>query len=258
MSLRLLGFAVLALPLLGAAACASAPPFAGLTADDLFALGQAEFEEEDWDEAAEVLDHLLLRVAGPTFERAADARFMLAQAYFNAGDYLSSQSEFTRFLDRFPSDERRARAALGICQSFAGMSPIAERDQTNTVQAVGICRNVVQDYSGIDDEVAAEAQEIFNEMRSKLGHKEYKNSMHYFDREWWFPAIVYFEIVVEQYGDTEWAPRAIARMIEAYREVGYEEEVEQWRQTLLNSYPDSPEAKSLANGLGADTTTVGG
>lgn len=257
MSIRFLRLTALALPFLGATSCASAPPFAGMTADELFALGEREFAEGDWEEAAEVLDHLLLRVADPSFARAPEARFMLAQAYFNDEDYFTAQSEFIRFLDRFPGHPQAPDAALGACRSVAERSPIPERDQSATEQAVTICRNVVFDYSGLDDEVAEQAQEIVNRMRSKLGEKVYLNARHYFDREFYDSAVIYFEIVVEQYGDTRWAPRAIMGMIDAYQEVGYEEEVEQWRRTLLNSYPDSPEARAIANGMQPDTGSVG-
>lgn len=246
----------LALPLLGATACASTSRYAGMTADDLFELGQREFEQGDWEEAAEVLDHLLLRVAEPSFEHAAEARFMLAQAYFNDEDYFTAQSEFTRFVERFPGHERAPEAALGVCRSLAERSPIPERDQSATEEASVVCRNVVLDYSGIDDDVAGEAQEIVNRMRSKLGEKDYKTAMHYFDAEFWDSAVLYFEDVVERFGDTEWAPKAIARMIEAYEEVGYDEEVAEWRRTLLNSYPDSPEARAMVNGLPPDTSSV--
>lgn len=258
MFIRFLRLTALALPLLGATACASAPAFSGMTADELFALGQREFEAGDWDEAAEVLDHLLLRVADPSFAHLAEARFMLAEAYMNGGEYLTAEVEFIRFVDSYPGHERAPEAALGACRSLEERSPIPERDQTATERAVVVCRNVVADYAGIVDDVADEAQQIVNRMRAKLAEKDYKNAMFYYDRQWWDSAVLYFEDVVEQYGDTEWAPSAIARMIEAYREVGYDEEVEQWRRTLLNSYPDSPEARAVVNGMSSDTSSLGG
>ncbi|HZD03831.1 MAG TPA: outer membrane protein assembly factor BamD, partial [Longimicrobiales bacterium] len=107
-----------------------------------------------------------------------------------------------------------------------------------------------------DEEVVQQAQEVMNRMRSKLGEKVYLNAMHYFGREFWHSSIIYFEAVVNDYGDTEWAPKAIVGMIDAYRKVGFDQEVEQWRQTLLNSYPDSPEAKALMDGPAPDTSAV--
>lgn len=248
----------LTISLLGTAACASAPPYQGMTADDLYALGKEQFDAGDWEDAAQTLDHLLLRVADPSFDKAAEARLMLAQAYYNHGDYLTAQGEFTRYVNRYPGNEEAPEAALGVCRSFAKLSPIPERDQTYTRQAVSVCQNVISDYTGIDDEVAQAAQEVTNEMRSKLGEKVYLNAMQYFDREFWHSSIIYFEAVVDDFGDTKWAPKAIVGMINAYGKVGFDEEVEQWRQTLLNSYPDSPEAKRLGDSAPPDTAAVGG
>lgn len=258
MLLRLLRIAVWILPVLAASACASASPYQGLTATDLYEMGLREYEAENWEKAAEAFDFLLLRVADASFEHGADARLMLAEAYFNDESYLSAQSAFTRFIERHPGDPRRREAALGVCRSYAALSPIPELDQSYTLQAESVCQNVVLDYSGVDDEIASQAQELVNEMRSKLGHKKYMNAMHYFQREWWDSAIQYFDILLDQYGDTEWAPRSIARMIESYEELGYDPEVQLWRETLLNSYPDSPEAQDLMNRQGSDTSAVGG
>jgi outer membrane protein assembly factor BamD len=258
MSLRLLKITIRVFPVLGAAACASASPYQGLTATDLYELGQSEFEAENWDDAAEALDFLLLRVSDASFEYTADARYMLARAYFNDEQYLTAESEFIRFLERHPRDERRAEAALSVCRCYAALSPIPERDQTYTKRAESVCGNVYQDYAGIDDEIASEAQEIVNEMRGKLGEKEYENGMFYFRNEYWLSAIDYFQMVLDDFGDTAWAPKAIARMIEAYDEVGYDTEVDLWRETLLNSYPDSPEAEALMGDVGSDPAVVGG
>jgi len=258
MLLRLLRIAVWTLPVLGTSACASASPYQGLTAEDLYELGVREFEAGNWEEAAEALDFLLLRVTDASFEHGADARLMLAEAYFNDESYLSAQSAFTRFIERHPGDPRRREAALGVCRSYAALSPIPELDQTYTLQAESVCQNVVLDYSGVDEEIAARAQELVNEMRDKLGEKMYMNAMHYFQREWWDSAIQYFDILLTEYGDTQWAPRSIARMIESYEELGYDPEVQLWRETLINSYPESPEARALMSRLGSDTSAVGG
>lgn len=259
MLLRLLRFVVAwTLPVVGTVACASAAPYEGLTATDLYDLAVADFEAERWEEAAEAFDFLLLRVADASFDHGADARLMLAEAYFNDESYLSAQSAFTRFIERHPGDPRRREAALGVCRSYAALSPIPELDQTYTLEAESVCQNVVLDYAGADDEIAGRAQELVNEMRDKLGEKEYMNAMHYFRREWWDSALLVFDIVLNEYGDTEWAPKSIARMIEAYEEIGYDPEVQRMRETLLNSYPDSPEARALMTRQSADTSAVGG
>ena len=225
----------------GSFACASAPRFQGLTAPDLYALGQREFEERDFDEAAEALDRLILSF--PSFEQIADARLLLARAYFEDEQFLIASDEFRRFLERHGGHPRAAEAALGVCHSQAALSPIPQRDQLYTEQAATVCRNVVTDYRGTPQ--AAEAEAIVNDMRAKLARKEYENGDFYFRRGGMESAVVYWEIVVEQYADTEWAPRALLGIIRAYEEIGYEDMVDDYRLQLLNSYPDSEEASEI-------------
>ena len=236
-------FAALAAALLafGTSACASTPKFQGMGAGELFALGQSEFDEGDYGEAAEALDRLILTF--PEFPQVADARLLLARAYFADEQYLIASDEFRRFLERHGGHPRAPEAALGVCQSQAALSPISQRDQLYTLQAVTVCQNVVSDYRGSPQ--AAEADSVANDMRGKLAKKEYENGDFYFRRGGMDSAIVYWEIVVEEYADTEWAPRALLGIIRAYQEIGYDDLVEEYTLQLLNSYPDSAEAREI-------------
>lgn len=219
--------------------CGSTSKYQGLDAAGVFRLAQQELAEEDWGNASETLDRLL--ISFPDFERAEEAQFLLAEAYFRDEQYITAASEYARFLDRYPGSSRAPEAALGICQADEALSPITQRDQTYTDQALSVCRNVVTDYPG--HPAAAEAAAIANGMRAKLARKLYDNGGYYLRRNLYDSAIIYFEDVVEQYPETEWAPRALASIIEAYTAIGYEDEVETARNRLLSQYPDSPEAK---------------
>jgi outer membrane protein assembly factor BamD len=246
MRTRLFRLSVL-LPLAALAACASSSKYQGLNAEGVYRLAQSEMADEDYSDAAETLDRLLL--VYPNFEQAADANFLLASAYYLDEQYITAASEYTRFLDRYPGNPRAPEAALGICRSYAALSPISQRDQTFTDQALAVCRNVVADYSG--HEVAAEAAELSNEMRGKLARKTYENGSYYLRRDLFDSAIIYFEDVVANYPETSYAPEALLGIIRAYEAIGYEDEVEQARNRLLSEYPDSDAARSLGTESGA-------
>lgn len=222
-------------------ACASSSKYQGLDAAGVYRLALEEYEREDYSDAAETLDRLLL--VYPTFEQAAEASFLLAEAYFRDEQFITSSSEYTRFLDRYPAHPNAPKAALGVCHSYARLSPISQRDQTFTDQALTVCRNVVADYRGLPE--AEEAGAVANDMRDKLARKTYENGEYYLRREFYDSAIIYFEELLEDFGDTEWAPKGLLGIIRAYEEIGYEEEVETARARLLSQYPDSPEARSI-------------
>ena len=245
---------LLVLPVLaGLAACASASKYEGLDAMGVYAMGQHEMAEEDYGDAAETLDRLLL--VYPTFEQAAEASFLLASAYYLDEKYITAASQYTMFLDRYPTHPRAGEAALGVCRSYAAMSPISQRDQTFTDQALVVCRNVVGDYQGTS--VAEEAATIANDMRAKLARKIYENGSYYLRRDLWDSAIIYFEDVVASYPETPYAPQALLGIIRAYEAIGYEDEVERARNRLLNQYPESEEARSLNGDPGSAVGVTG-
>jgi outer membrane protein assembly factor BamD len=239
----------IAVLLLGAflGGCASAAPYQGLDSDQLFELGAQEFEDGDWDEVVRVFERFIF--ADPTNARMVEARLYLARAYFNREDYLTAVSEFTRIIDRHPGDRLAPEAALGICQSYAALSPHIERDQAYTVQAFNACDNVVQDFGGFESSL--EAEDLREQMREKLAEKELTRGNFYFQRKMYDSGIIYFNGVLTQYPGTETGAKALLRLYQSYTEIGWEAEAEDAKERLLREFPDSESAREVrANGGG--------
>jgi outer membrane protein assembly factor BamD len=244
------------LPLIAAlfvGACSSAPPYQGFTADQLYATANTAFDSGDHNEAQRALDAFL--ISFPSDERAAEVRMKLAESYFVDAEYVTALSEYQRFIDRFPSHPSAPDAALGMCRASAAMSPSIQRDQAYTEEALQVCGNVAADYPGTP--AAAEATRTASEMRIKLAQKLHQIADYYYRRNFNDSAIIYWQMVEEQYADTEWAPRALLGIMNAYQEIGYEDLVAETRQKILDSYPDSAEAREVAS-VASETTPSGG
>ena len=251
MPLRLRVLALIAALFLGG--CSSAPPYQGLTADELYAIARTAFEAEDHNEAQRSLDAFL--ISFPSDARAAEVRMTLAESYFIDEEYVTALSEYQRFIDRFPSHASVSDAALGMCRSSAALSPPIQRDQAYTAEAQQVCSNVAIDYPGTP--AAAEASRTAAEMRLKLAQKLHQIADYYFRRDFNDSAIIYWQMVEEQYADTEWAPRALLGIMNAYEEIGYEDLVAETRKKILDSYPASEEARGLAAGASEPTPSGG-
>lgn len=232
-------------------ACSSTPPFAGWTADQLFEHGRSAFEEEDWDEARRAFERLALTFPG--FDSTVAGRHYLAGAFFSDEEYLSAVSEYTRIVQVHPDDERAPEAWMGLCRSYAAMSPNPQRDQQYTVQARTTCQNVASDFPGtpIGDSAAA----IALEMHGKLAAKAYGEGYFYFQRDILESAELVFLDLVDSFEGTVSAPRAMARLIDIYEEWGWSEQREEIAGRLRDAYPDSPEAKALEQTAPTDTAT---
>ncbi|MEX2529745.1 MAG: outer membrane protein assembly factor BamD [Gemmatimonadota bacterium] len=222
-------------------ACSSSPPYAGVSDDEIVEHGLAAYEAEDWDEVVESLGRVVLAV--PNHPRGAEVRLALAEAYFEREEYLSAAAEFEMFLARYPSDGRAPNASIGICRSYAELSPHPQRDAEYTRRARDTCRNTVLDFQGTN--IAEEAERIRVEMVEKLAQKEYEEGRFYERRDLYDSAILYYQDLVEQYPGTSWAPRGWAALYRTYQIIGWTEEAEEARSTLLSLYPNSPEAAEL-------------
>jgi outer membrane protein assembly factor BamD len=236
--------ALVALGLLLVAGCVSGPNYQQMSPAALHALGQAEVDARDYEQAIVALDRLILTY--PDYEQVAEARFLLARAYYEDEQYLLAADEFLRFLERHRGHLMAPEAALSVCRSYVALSPIPPRDQAYTRQAFGVCRDVALQYGAFP--VAAEAEDFAVEMRSKLAQKDYDNAEHWYRRGAYDSAIVYWEMVVDEFADTEWAPRSLMGIICAWQEIGYEDDAEEARLRLLNAYPDSEPAAEARNG----------
>lgn len=234
---------VLAVALL--AGCGGGDPYQGMDAEALFRLAENEYAEGDNDNAIEVLERLLINFTD--YARLPEARMMLADAYFAEDDYLTARSEYQRFRDRHVGHPLAVVAAFGECRSLAALAPHPQRDQTHTRDAITVCGNVTVDYAGAPQ--AGEARQIRDGLLHTLAEKEYLNAEHYFRREQYDPAILYYQFVVDLYPGTEFAPRALLGLYRSNLEIGYDDLAEEARTRLLREYPDSEAAAELiANG----------
>lgn len=236
-------FLALSVALLALTACKSSNPYRGMSDQQLYDLAQQQFEKGDYSHAIRVLNHLTLTFGNSPL--VPDAQFLLAQSDFATKDYLTAHADYQTFLQRYPTDPRAGQAALGECRSLSRMSPIPERDQKYTDEAITSCDNVVSDYPGTDE--AKEALSIVTNMRDKLAEKEYLDAEFYLRRKLYDSAIKYFEFVVSDYPQSDWAPKALMGVYKANKAIHYDDLAEKAKERLIDSYPNSPEAKALSS-----------
>jgi len=231
-----------------AGACGGASRYEGLQGPDLYQLAQQEIEQDDLGDAQETLDRLLLNY--PEFDSVDAASLLLGDIYFEDERYITAAAQYSSFLSRFPNHPEEARANLRICESYGRLSRVSQRDQSETRQALEVCRSVARSFFGT--ELADSAASIAGEMIATLAKREYEIADFYAQRNGFDAAVLSYESVVESYPETEYAPKALLGIMEAYGEIaedspglGYEEEVELARERLLTQYPLSPEAEQV-------------
>lgn len=224
-----------------AAGCGGNNVYQSMNADELFRAAQNDLAQGNQDDALLALDRL--SAAYPNSPHLPEAQLLRGQAYYEKGEYLTARTEYQRFRDRFPGDPHAPEAELGECRSLAALSPIPERDQQYTQEALTVCSNVAVDFSGTPQ--AQQALEIHQKLHHTMAEKEFLNAEYYFRRKQYDPAITYFQFVVDDYGDTEFAPRALLGIYRANLAIGYEDLADDAKNKLVTDYPDSREASEV-------------
>ena len=227
---------------LGLAACgARQVPLSELSADQLWARGVQEFNEEEWSEAIEYFERYVL--VGGSDPRVHQARYYSADARFRNEEYVTAATEFARLSGDLGRSDLADDARFMACRAYEELSPKPQLDQQYTRAAIQHCQALVEYFP--ESEFADGATKIVDRMWNRLAAKLYEGGEWYLDREAYDSAIIYFEDVVREYPQTPYAPRALARLVEIYGILEYAEEREQARERLLRDYAESREARGL-------------
>lgn len=234
-----------ALALLAAAAlngCAifrTPPP---LTVESAYAQGMEAFNAGRYRRASELLGQFVPNATGDA--RLKTALMALARSHLEIRDYIGATASFLRVATEFPRDPEAQQARFGLCDAYHRLSPRPQLDPEYTTAAITYCESYAQIYPGTPE--AAQALEWVGQMRGKLAEKAYQTGFYYFRRGLYDAAVLSFNDVLAQFSETEWAPRALARLMDAYGRMGYREEEAASRARLLRDFPSSPEARALA------------
>lgn len=166
---------------------------------------------------------------------AQESQWLLADSYFKAKDYILAASEFSRYAQTFPRSARRAEAEFQEGMCYVRMSPRYNLDQTNTYQAIESMQLFIARYPNDDRTVQAAA--IIDQMREKLARKQYSAGELYLRIQAFEAAAIYFGLTIDQFPETVWAERALARQAEAYllyaRRSVESRQIERYNQVVL-------------------------
>jgi outer membrane protein assembly factor BamD len=233
MTIRIL--LVIALLGLGLGSCSRHGLKEQMAPEDRLALGDRLRSEDKCVQAIEQYERLLSEF--PTPQVAETARFNLARCRLDLKQYDLARSDFEDFIDTYPKSDRTDDALYMIGLSYLRAAPRPERDQSETVKALNELTLLLREYP--DTDVREEAEEAIAECRSRLAEKEYLADRLYLNMKSYVAARLYFDSVIENYGDTPWAPRALLSKGRSYAGQKRYEDARAAFERVIEDFPGS-------------------
>lgn len=217
-------------------ACASTEITDTPTAEQRFAMGMEEYEDENWLEAINEFE--IIRLQYPGSAVADSARYYTGMARFQREEYLLASYEFNRLITGGRSADLADEAYYMYAQCYYEMSPKVQLDQTATERAIDALQSFVEAYPSHPKAPEVEKQVL--ELVNKLADKEYETAVLYEKMENRSAALIYYGTVVDRYYNTYIVDEAHAGKIRMLLELQRYEEAESSVEEFLQKYPESP------------------
>jgi len=185
--------------------CGSTKETVLLSLDELYTQAMEKFNKKDYLDAIDDFKAITVQYQGS--EYADDAQFHLAECRFRRDEYILAASEYDILIKTMPSSKFATRARYLKALSYYNLSPKSQLDQKYTLEAIDDFQSYIE-YSPTDT-LVKDAETKITELNDKLAKKEFDNGRLYFTLEFYRAAVKYFELVMDQYHDTPYAPRAM-------------------------------------------------
>lgn len=173
---------VLAVTMVGCVSpSADIPDIADIEADRLlFERGAAALDEADWRRAREYF--VEIRDNYPQSQYRAAARLGIGETYVQEGTleaYIRALDEFQDFLSLYPTHPRAAHAQYQVGMVHFHQMRRAERDQTETVNAVREFEAFIARHPA-DHELMPEVRQRLREARDRLSAHDFSVGYYYY------------------------------------------------------------------------------
>lgn len=195
--------------------CSGNKPTPEWNAKDYYHAAKEKYDDESYFEAVNDFTVVLLRFAGSTV--ADSAQYYLADSHYEMGDYLIGAVEFEKLINDMNRSPLVPQSQLRLAQCYYELSPRAALDQEYTEKAIKEYQYFIEENPTHPKKEQAEKR--INELRNKLGEKEYRNAEIYRKMKEFDAAIIYYDQVLTKYYDTQWADDALLGKIRTLIEV---------------------------------------
>jgi outer membrane protein assembly factor BamD len=218
--------------------------------DSLWRQSEQAVRHGKWSEAEKLLNRAVLEFS-PGDPRIARAHFFLGEALYAQGRHLEAAREFRKASDETPNDPIAPEALLRLGDVYADLWRRPELDPTYGQTALSTYQELLNRYPG--GNAATRAQLRISELNERFAYKTYKAAIYYFRLKAYDSAILYLKDLVATYPKTAVVPDALVKLVQAYKTLGYREDVQETCGYIRRFHPKAPGAGEVCprNSTGA-------
>ena len=202
---------------------------------ELLEVSEAMYRAGDCGDASEGLRQVSFSVPARD-SISLRARFFLAECHLKRNEFLEAARQFQRIADEAPNSSFAPNALLRAADSYAMLWKGPQLDPTYGETALSTYTEVVARFPGTT--AARRAGASILRLNDRFAEKEFTTGELYLRWKFYDSAILYFKSVVATYGQTQFASRALLRLVDIYNRLEYDTERADICQHLRDFYAD--------------------
>ncbi|MCA9405079.1 MAG: outer membrane protein assembly factor BamD, partial [Candidatus Omnitrophica bacterium] len=148
----------------------------------------------------------------PYGKYAAPSQYKIGLYLMEKGLYPEARDEFEKVINDYPDSEWIKAAKYQIAIADSKRSTTAQYDQRITQSAVKEFKEFVEVYP--DAELSKSAKDQILDLREKEAENKFLVGRYYEKRKQYSAAKIYYQQVVDEYGNTSWGRKALVKIQE--------------------------------------------
>lgn len=222
------------------------------TNEELYAAALAEFEARRWQNAVLAFERLTLQL--PARDTLLPrSHYYLGVAHRQRREHLLAAQSFVRLVETYPNDTLADDALFEAAAAYQRLWRRPTLDPQYGEVALASFETLLSAYP--QSPLRTDTEASIARLRDWFAQREHEIGRHYHRRRAFDSAIIYYQSVVDQYPETDWARRSQLRLVEVYRRLNYREEAAEVCAALAQRFPNDGEVRRTCPAPAAAATT---
>lgn len=179
--------------------------------DRAFMIAKSKYNKEDYIDAIDDFNLIKLKFSGSKI--IDKSIYYLGLSYYKREEFILAAYEFETIIKSYPTSSLLEDSRYQLAMCYYKLSPQYNLDQTYTRYAISEFQNFLDLYP--QSKHAGEADRKIRSLRNKLAEKSFQSAELYYNLGNYKSAIVYYDNILDEYFDSDYADEALYGKIQA-------------------------------------------